>query len=455
MAAGKVVYLNHRRGLRYLASNSTPGSFFTSRYVRRSMAECVRKHTSHRRVAQWFMTMSESQARVTNGTHQIMLCVLGICLTGGIICAAQSVDHGRRETPRLPTVAFDYSNALPAYFTASDAPDDIVGTDNTPVDNPVTDDGATLGRVLFYDTRLSENGTVACGSCHQQRSGFSDPRRLSIGVHGQPTRRHSMALANARYYARGKFFWDERAETLEQQVLIPIQDPVEMGMTLSRLETRLASIPYYPPLFTAAFGNPVVTRDRIARALAQFVRALVSHRSRYDAARNAGLPGSPAFLAQFTEPERRGHQLFVTVPGPGVRGAGCARCHVTDVQIVRGPRNIGLETAGDDGAGDARFKAPSLRNVAIRPPYMHDGRFTTLREVIEHYDHGIVAHPFLDMTLLDRRLAVTGGPVRPTQLNLLDYEKDALLAFLNTLTDDSFITDRRFADPFAPRPPSF
>ena len=393
--------------------------------------------------------MSESQARVANGTH-LLGCVLSLCLTGAGLGAAQSVAHDGRETPRLPTVPFDYSNELPAYFTASDGPDNIVGTDNTPVDNPLTDEGATLGRVLFYDTRLSQNGAVACGSCHQQRSGFSDPRRLSVGVHGQPTRRHSMALANARYYARGRFFWDERAETLEQQVLVPIQDPIEMGMTLSQLETRLASISYYPPLFTEAFGSPLVTRDRIAQALAQFVRALVSYRSRYDTARTAGPPGSPAFLAQFTEPERLGHQLFVTVSRPGVRGAGCARCHVTDVQIARTPRNIGLETAGDDGAGDARFKVPSLRNVAIRPPYMHDGRFATLREVIEHYDRGIVPHPFLDMTLLDRRLVVTGGPIRPTRLDLSEYEKRVLLVFLETLTDDEFLIDQRFADPFAP-----
>ena len=139
------------------------------------------------------------------------------------------------------------------------------------------------------------------------------------------------------------------------------------------------------------------------------------------------------------------------MPGTGARAAGCARCHVTAAQISRSPRNIGLDPAGsgDEGAGDGRFKAPSLRNVAVRAPYMHDGRFATLSEVIAHYNAEVQAHPFLDMTLLDRRLAVTGGPVRPVRLNLTVTEIDALVAFLHTLTDEAFLTDPKFADPFA------
>ena len=340
---------------------------------------------------------------------------------------------------------------LPAHFTA-DGPDGIAAADNTPDDNPVTDDGATLGRVLFYDTRLSANDSVTCASCHRQRHGFSDPRTFSVGFDGRSTRRHAMSLTNARYYARGRFFWDERAETLESQVLAPIQDPREMGLPLEALEERLRAAPYYPPLFERAFGTPAITADRIARALAQFVRALVSYRSPYDAARAAGPPGSPPFAAQLTGTERLGHRLFVAVPGAGMRAAGCARCHATGVQTSLSPRNIGLDPAGndDDGAGDGRFKAPSLRNVAVRAPYMHDGRFATLREVITHYNAEVQPHPFLDMTLLDRRLAVTGGPVRPVRLNLSDAEIDALIAFLHTLTDEAFLTDPKFADPFVP-----
>ena len=385
---------------------------------------------------------------------------------------AQPAAVDRLDEPRLPSTPYRYAVELPSHFSGDDGPDTIAAADNTPAGNPVTDAGAALGRVLFYDTRLSANRRVSCGSCHRQAHGFSDSRRLSIGFDGRPTRRHAMSLANARYYARGRFFWDERAETLEAQVLAPIEDPIEMGSSLDAVEARLAATPFYPPLFERAFGSPDVTEDRIARALAQFVRALVSHRSPYDEARRAGPAGSPPFLARLTPAARHGYHLFSTPPGGARRGAGCARCHAGDAQISLAPRNIGLdafdanvegsfdslhpasgvdpESGVDPGAGDGRFKAPSLRNVAIRPPYMHDGRFDTLRDVIEHYDADVAPHPFLDMHLLDRRLVVTGGPVRPVRLELTEPETAALIAFLETLTDPVFLADPRFSDPFLP-----
>ena len=386
-----------------------------------------------------------SRTSATRLTLSLLL-FIGIAATG----AGQST---RGDEPTLPDTPFEYADAdltLPAHFTA-DGPDSIAAADNAPVDNQTTDDGATLGRVLFYDTRLSANDTVSCASCHVQRYGFSDPRRFSIGFDGRSTRRHAMSLTNARYYARGRFFWDERAETLESQVLAPIQDPIEMGLSLEALEEKVRAAPYYPPLFERAFGSRAVTTDRVARALAQFVRALVSYRSPYDEARAAGPPGSQPFAARLTETERLGHRLFVAVPGTEAHAAGCGRCHVTGAQISLSPRNIGLEPVGsdDEGAADGRFKAPSLRNVAVRAPYMHDGRFATLRKVIAHYNAAVQPHPFLDMTLLDRRLAVTGGPVRPVRLNLTDTEIDALVAFLHTLTDEAFLTDAKFGDPFA------
>ena len=381
---------------------------------------------------------------------------LGLCV--GIVQGQPS--PARLPSPSLPDPPYRYADAdlrLPAHFTTG-GPDGIAAADNTPDDNPTTNDGAALGRVLFYDTRLSANDTVSCGTCHQQRHGFADPRPFSMGLEQRLTRRHAMGLTNARYYRRGRFFWDERADTLESQVLAPIQDPIEMGLSLERLGEKLRTARYYPPLFERAFGTPAITTGRIARALAQFVRALVSYRSPYDAARVAGPPGSPPFDARLTEIERLGHRLFVAVPGEGKRAAGCGRCHVTDTQISLSPRNIGLDgldgldpaATRDEGAGDGRFKAPSLRNVAKRPPYMHDGRFATLRDVIAHYNAAVQPHPFLDMTLLDRRLAVTGGAVRPVRLNLTDIEIEALVAFLHTLTDDAFLTDPKFADPFTP-----
>lgn len=381
-----------------------------------------------------------------------------ILILVGASVLAQSVASGPLLAPVLPVTPYRYDGGdLPRHFTERGGPERIASADNTPDDNPTTDAGATLGRVLFYDKRLSGNDSVSCGSCHQQRHGFADPRRYSVGFDGQTTRRHSMGLTNARYYTRGRFFWDERAETLELQVLVPVQDPVEMGMPLEALASKLGQIGYYPPLFQQAFGSPAITTDRIGRALAQFVRALVSYQSPYDRARAAGPPGSPAFEARLPELARLGHRLFVAEPDQQARGAGCARCHVSDAQISLSPRNIGLpeldaDQGVDPGAGDERFKAPSLRNVAVRSPYMHDGRFATLRAVIEHYDRQVEANPLLDMTLMDRRVAVTGGPVRPIRLDLTEREINALSAFLHTLTDNTFLSDPRFSDPFLDRP---
>ena len=344
--------------------------------------------------------------------------------------------------PTLPATPFGYTDAaiaLPAQFRSlSAAPTPPGGgpsppaLDNTPPENPVTNAGATLGRVLFYDKRLSVNDTIACGSCHRQANGFDDPARFSVGFQGGRTPRHSMALANARYYTRGRFFWDERAATLEAQVLQPIQDSVEMGMTLPQLTAKLGAVDFYGPLFTAAFGDPTVTSDRIARALAQFVRSIVSYRSRFD---SAFTNGAPNFAAVFTPAELQGQQIFT--------GRGrCAQCHTSVAHAGDGLRNNGLDLATiDAGAGNARFKVPSLRNIAVRAPYMHDGRFATLREVIDFYDNGVQPHPNLDP-----RLVGSGGT--PLRLNLTPVEKDALEAFLRTLTDDALLTDIKFSDPF-------
>ncbi|MES2525208.1 MAG: cytochrome c peroxidase [Gemmatimonadota bacterium] len=298
--------------------------------------------------------------------------------------------------------------------------------DNTPALNPITDAGATLGRVLFYDRQLSVNDRVACASCHLQAFGFSDTAQLSRGFAGGRTRRHSMALANARFYASGRFFWDERAGTLESQTLMPVQDPVEMGMTLPALEAKLSRVEYYKPLFRAAFGTPDVTSDRVARALAQFVRALVS----------ADAPFDRAFAANaLTAQEREGLRLFNGQ-------AGCASCHVGASLAGDGTHNTGLDAAvTDSGAGRARFKVPSLRNVAVRPPYMHDGRFRTLAQVVDHYDGGVQRNPALDQRL-------RGRDGTPRALGLSSAQKAALVAYLRTLTDTAFLAAPRFSDPF-------
>lgn len=344
----------------------------------------------------------------------------------------------------LPATAFNYANPnLPRHFTGPNT----VRLDNTPANNPITNQGATLGRVLFYDVNLSANNTISCASCHQQANGFSDPAQLSLGFAGELTGRHSMGLANARYYENGHFFWDERAATLEEQVLIPIQDHIEMGMALDELIPKLQAQPYYPILFEHAFGDSLISSERIALALSQFVRAMVSYQSKFDTGLSMTNGPAPNSLPNFTDLENLGLQIF-TDPQ---RGA-CAGCHAGPLQIGIGAQNNGLDrSTTDQGLGavtgnpqdDGKFKSPSLRNIAVTAPYMHDGRFATLAEVIAHYNSGVQQHPNLD-----GRLRVGAGSPQPKRLNLTPQEKEALEAFLHTLTDEAFLTSELFADPF-------
>jgi cytochrome c peroxidase len=343
----------------------------------------------------------------------------------------------------VPASPFNYSAlTLPPSFSVPP----ILGQDNMPATNITTDAGAALGRVLFYDKRLSTNQTISCSSCHQREHGFSDSRKFSTGFNGGLTARNSMGLSNARWYQRRHFFWDERANTLEDQVLQPIQNAVEMGMTLPALVSRIEAEPYYTNLFARAFGTSEVTSDRISRALAQFVRSIVSTKSKYDLGVGNG-------FANFTPQEMLGRQVFLGQVG----NATCAACHGTD-NFVPGPtiNNNGLENPYvDKGLGgisgraqdEGLFKVPSLRNIGLTAPYMHDGRFATLEEVVEFYNSGVVAHPNLSPPL---RVPTPPGqpPGPPLRLNLTTAQKAALVAFLKTLTDTTVVTDEKFSDPF-------
>jgi cytochrome c peroxidase len=356
-------------------------------------------------------------------------------------CGGSAEDTTRRATaaplcePALPAARYGYSDAdlpIPRHFLGSAGT--VASTDNSPPENPITNPGGTLGRVLFYDVRLSTGDRIACASCHQQALGFSDTARFSTGWNGRHPPRRTMALANARFYEYDRFFWDERASSLEAQILHPIQDTLEMGMQLDVLTRKLAATSYYPKLFAAAFGSPDVTSERIALALAQFVRSLVSAESRFDAVFATG--GAPDY-SLLSEQEREGMRIF-NDPAE----AGCVNCHRTIAQVADQANNIGLDVlSADTGAGSGRFKPPSLRNVAVRPPYMHDGRFATLREVVEFYDSGIEDSPDLD----PRLRAPDGSPKR---LDLATTERDAVVAFLNTLTDPAFLNAEKFSDPF-------
>lgn len=356
----------------------------------------------------------------------------------------------------LPEVAFDYTgvvlpehyrvNFFPAAFQFQNA---VTANDNTPNDNAVTNAGATLGRVLFYDKKLSANSTIACASCHVQAFGFSDVAALSLGFNSGMTRRHSMGLTNARFYQRGAFFWDERAASLEEQVLQPFQDPVEMGLSLEELINTLEAQPYYPPLFAEAFGSQEVTADRTARALAQFVRSIVSVDSRYDQAR-AEVDNPLMAFPTFTEAENRGKMLFFN-PGPG--RTPCLGCHATEafINVAAGPTNNGLDAQSTDDLGVFEttnnpaqrgvFKVPSLKNIALTAPYMHDGRFDHLAEVIDHYSTGIQDHPNLSP-------ALRNGNGDPLRYNFSEEEKADLIAFLQTLTDEALVNDLKFSNPF-------
>lgn len=340
----------------------------------------------------------------------------------------------------LPASPANYAApTLPAAFLVNP----ILGQDNTPAGNATTDPGALLGRVLFYDKRLSLNQTVSCSSCHQPSHGFSDPRQFSVGFEGGLTGRNSMGLSNARWYQRRAFFWDERAATLEDQVLEPIQNAVEMGMTLPDLVTRLSAEPFYTTLFTNAFGTATINSQRISRALAQFVRSIVSTQSKYDI-------GVATNFANFTAQENQGRQIYTGQAG------NCVACHGTD-NFVPGPNinNNGLENPYvDKGRGEITglaqdeglFKVNSLRNIELTAPYMHDGRFATLEEVVEFYNSGVVAHPNLSPPL--RNPPGQGPPGSPRRLNLTVAQKAALVAFLKTLTDTTVTTDPKFSDPF-------
>lgn len=358
-------------------------------------------------------------------------------------------------TLNLPATPFDYATLnLPAHFstnTGGPLPTSVNGIDNTPTTNPITNHGATLGRVLFYDKQLSFNKKIACASCHIQSKGFSDDAVLSRGFENGNTRRHSMTLVNARFYQRGRFFWDERAATLEEQVLEPFQDKVEMGMTLPLLVQRIAEQTYYDQLFINAFGDTAVTNERISKALAQFVRSIVSYQSKYDEGR-AQVASIGAQFPNFSAAENQGKQLFLSTIPAG--GGACFGCHTTEafVSANPGPQNNGLdaESTTDLGAFEAfpnipifrgRFKTSTLRDIDKTAPYMHDGRFKTLEEVVDHYSTGIKLHPTLSPALTDAQ----GNPIK---LNWSSTQKASMVAFLKTLTDNNIATNPKWSDPF-------
>lgn len=338
--------------------------------------------------------------------------------------------------PNLPDEFYDYeSRVFPGYFLS----DPLLNLLNTLDDgNQVTNEGATLGRVLFYDKNLSVNNRISCASCHHQASGFTDPNKFSEGFAGGFSDRNSMAIVNVNFERR--FFWDTRANSIEQQVLMPIEHPVEMGMNLDNLVLRIQEIDYYEPLFNVTFGDSLVTIDRIARALGQFLKSIRSYESKYD----QGLAND---FADFTPTEMVGKELFFS----GLHS--CINCHTTPnfggvSSHVNGLDSVSIDPGVGGISGDpadfGKFKTVTLRNIELTAPYMHDGRFATLEEVLDFYSTDIQPHPFLDDRLaLDFHI---GGI--PKDLNLTAEQKAGYIAFLKTLTDWNLINNPIYSNPF-------
>ncbi|MFQ5529283.1 MAG: cytochrome-c peroxidase, partial [Gemmatimonadota bacterium] len=329
----------------------------------------------------------------------------------------------------------------------------VFGRFQTPPENPLTQEAVELGRRLFYDPRLSGDNTVSCSTCHMQHLAFTDGKPTAVGISGEPLAFNSMSLANLMW-GPPRFFWNGRARALEEQALIPIQHPDEMGQDLDDLVGELADDSTYRRLFEAAYGR--ISPSNIAAALATFQRTLVSANSRYD----QFLRGE----VSLTEQEELGRKLFMAHPDAKAsrRGANCIDCHSQFLTSGFNTRfdgfiNNGLDTEAElppgleevTGKPEHRglFKVPTLRNIALTSPYMHDGRFATLEEVMDHYNEGIQVSSTLSPLILEAsNLDIVSD--EHVSLELSAEETAAVIAFLHTLTDEEFVTDEQFSNPF-------
>lgn len=315
---------------------------------------------------------------------------------------------------------------------------------NLKADNPLTVEGVKLGRMLFYETKLSKDNTLSCGGCHKQETAFTDTSRYSKGVGGSLGLRNSMAIFNMAWN-RSTFFWDGRAELLRKQSLMPIQDHLEMNETLPNVITKLSADTKYKNQFIRAFGTDKINDTLISFALEQFMMTIVSNNSKYD-----------KFLAKevtLTEAEERGRKLFFTEYDPFMpanSGADCAHCHggpnfdnprfhnnglFTDAERT----DNGLEKTTKDPRDIGKFKTVTLRNITLTAPYMHNGQFKTLREVINHYNSRLKPSPTLDPAL---------ERTRGTGLRLTESQIDDLIAFLKTLEDPTLLSNTAYSNPF-------
>lgn len=310
-------------------------------------------------------------------------------------------------------------------------------------ENPLTEEGVALGRKLFYDGILSSDSSISCASCHKQELAFTDNSPLSVGVNGRLSLRNSMPLFNLGWVENFgpvingrplRFFWDGGATSIEAQALAPITNPLEMNETLPNVLRKLNHHPSYPSLFKIAFGSDSITTAMLVKALAQFQRSLISANSKYqqfwEQRENLNL---------LTPQERRGYEIFTTEKGDCFHCHSVSR-HVTDFSFRHnGHRSAdeGLYLITGNAEDKGKFRVPSLLNAVFTAPYMHDGRFETLEQVVEFYNSGVVRQHPTDAQLLKH----------PNGLQLTNQEKDDLVAFLKTMTDSTFITNPKFSKP--------
>jgi len=358
----------------------------------------------------------------------MILRFIGVIFIGFIIMLAC-------KKPTIMSSQTPYSLKIPSHFPQMPIP----------ANNPMTVEGVALGRKLFYEKALSKDFTISCASCHMPSSAFSDPAQLSVGVGGAVGNRNSMALINLGW--QKFFFWDGRAKTLEEQILEPVPNPVEMHLQWKDAQYRLNDDVEYKRMFLKAFGTSEIDSSLVAKAIAQFLRTMISSKSKFDVMykyeNNLPFgPGEQAIFQSVTPSEWAGYDLFKSL-----NGADCFHCHNGPLMQVQRISNNGMDaTFADLGHGavtgnpadNGKFKVPTLRNIALSAPYMHDGRFQTLDEVIEHYSTGIVQSPSIDPLI---EFAFQGG------VQLSASEKNLLKQFLLTLTDYEFVNNPDFKEP--------
>jgi cytochrome c peroxidase len=313
-----------------------------------------------------------------------------------------------------------------------------------PEDNQLTEQKVLLGRMLFHETMLSKDGSQACASCHLQADGFSDSNRFSVGVEGLRGNRQAMPVFNMAWHTN-EFFWDGRATLLRDQALMPIQDPLEMNETLENVITKLSGSKMYRDQFVRAYDDEEITEEKMGLALEQFMLSIVSNQSKYD----RYLAGEVAL----SDSEERGRVLFEMEYNPffpEFSGADCTHCHggknfENDQYMNNGLdtdaafTDLGRENVTQSASDRAKFKVPSLRNVGITAPYMHDGRFQTLEQVVNHYNQGIRSSSTVDPTVEN---------TRESGLFLTPQDKTDLVNFLHTLTDEVMMNEPAYQSPF-------